>query len=97
VVFKEKETKKEWQTILWSFTIGGGIFGGMYMFLQDIKKSAHARISRLENVVDEIVRDDRFETNINNRLDGMATQQATTNSRIDDLTKILLNKNGVHK
>jgi len=88
----------EWQTILWAFTIGGGIFGGMWIVLQDIKKSAHARISRLENVMDEIVRDcgtkkdnfitmkafDRLEVNITRRLDG-------TNTRIDDLLITLRN------
>jgi low affinity Fe/Cu permease len=95
----------EWQTILWAFTIGGGIFAGMWILLQDIKKSAHARIGRLENVIDEIVREcgkkkedfittkafDRFEGNINTRLDGMTTQMNTTNSRLDALTLAIRN------
>ena len=99
----------EWETIAWVVGVGSAIFLGMRAIMNDAKKSSHARIDRLENVVDEIVRDcgkkkdnfitthgfDRFETNMNNRLDGMATQLNTTNSRIDDLTKILLNKNGV--
>ena len=90
----------EWQTIAWVVGIGGSIFGGMYIILQDFKKGAHKRIDRLENVCDEIVRDhittgafNRLEKNISTRLDGMQTQMGTTNSRIDDLI-LAINKNG---
>ena len=88
----------EWQTIAWVVGIGGSIFCGMWMLLQDFKKGAHKRIDRLENVTDEIVRDhittrafDRFDKNISTRLDGMQTQMGTTNSRIDDLTLAIRN------
>jgi hypothetical protein len=111
MVYKEKEKEimdSFMQTIVFAVIVAGAIFSAMWLILQDLKKGAHARISRLENVVDEMIRDcgkkkdqyitthgfDRFETNINNRLDSMSTQLSTTNSRIDDLTKILLNKNG---
>ncbi len=89
----------EWQTLAWVAVVGGAIFGGMWLILQDFKKGAHKRIDRLENVTDEIVRSsittsalDRFEKNMNNRLDGFQSQMSTQNSRIDDL--VLAIKNG---
>ena len=94
----EKEVN-EWQTIAWVIGVGGSIFGGMWLLLQDFKRGSHKRIDRLENVVDEISRGtittkafDRFESNMTVRLEGMTTQMATTNSRIDDL--ILAVRNG---
>jgi len=90
----------EWQTIAWVVAIGGSIFFGMWMILQDFKNGAHKRIDRLENVTDEIVRDhittsafDRLDKNISTRLDGMQGQMLTSNSRIDDLI-LAINKNG---
>lgn len=89
----------EWQTLAWAACVGGAIFFGLWVILQDFKKGAHKRIDRLENVTDEIVRSsittdalDRFERNMGTRLDGMQSQMATQNSRIDDL--VMAVKNG---
>ena len=88
----------EFETLAWAAGVGGSIFFGMWLILQDFKKGAHKRIDRLENVTDEAVRSsitkdalDRFERNITIRLDGMQKHMDTTNSRLDDLVMAIKN------
>ena len=103
---EEAEAMNEFmQIIIFAVIVGGSVFGATWMLIQDMKKGAHARISRLENVIDEIVRDcgkkkdqyittgafDRFDTNVSNRLNAMQGQMNSLNSRIDDLVLALRN------
>ena len=91
----------DWSIVIAIVTIGAVIFGAVWILYQDVKKGVHARIGRLENVTDEIVRDcgkkkdefitvrafDRFEKNIMDRIDGMT-------KRFDDF--LVYTRNG-HK
>jgi len=103
----------EWAIIISVVSVGAVVFGAVWIIIQevkkslmkyieDVKKSAHARIDRCDHAIDSVANTkndfitigafDRFEANINNRLDGMQSQMTVTNSRIDDL--ILAIKNG---
>ena len=95
----------EWQTIAWVAGISTTIFGVVWLLVQDVKRSAHARIQRVEHVVDNMVVDcakkkddfittkafDRFEGHLVSRMDGFNKNIEHLTTRVDDLMLALRN------
>lgn len=85
-------------------TIVGFIFGWGWKVIQDVKKSAHARIERLEDDFKDMEHDctTRLTTYVNkedmNRLDtDMKDGFATLGGRIDNLILAYTKNNGISK
>lgn len=100
----------EWQTIAWVAGLATTVFGVVWLLVQDVKRSAHARIQRVEHVIDTVVSDcskkkdefittkafDRFEGHLASRMDGFGKNIEHLTTRVDDLVFALRNGKG-HK
>jgi len=99
----------EWQSIAWFLGIASVFFTAVWAIVAESKKSAHARIGRLEHTVDGIIEAcakkqedfittkafDRFENHLNTKFDGMNNSINHLTTRIDDF--IRTNRNGKHE
>jgi hypothetical protein len=96
----------DWITIGAFVAVATAFFAAMWAIIGDVKKSAHARIDRVEARVQGIVTDcsqkkddfittkafDRFERHLSSQVDSVKTEVTHLTKRIDDW--IAISKNG---